>query len=57
MKTDNKRKILAFITRLFQCQKRTENRCTARYDFSDIAEKLTWQGDAVAVQREIRDEW
>ena len=28
-----------------------------KYTFSDIAGKLTWQGDAVAVQREIRDEW
>ncbi len=28
-----------------------------KYTFSDIAGKLTWRGDAVAVQREIRDEW
>ncbi len=28
-----------------------------KYTFSDIAGKLTWQGDAVAVQREMRDEW
>ncbi len=28
-----------------------------KYTFSDIAGKLTWRGDAVSVQREIRDEW
>ena len=27
------------------------------YDFSDLAGKLSWQGDAVATQRELRDEW
>ncbi len=27
------------------------------YDFSDLAGKLTWQGDAVATQRSLRDEW
>ena len=28
-----------------------------RYNFSDLAGTLTWQGDAVAVQRHLRDEW
>jgi hypothetical protein len=28
-----------------------------RYDFSDLAGRLTWRGDAVAVQRALRDEW
>lgn len=27
------------------------------YDFSDIAGKLVWQGDALAMQRVLRDEW
>lgn len=27
------------------------------YDFSDLAGQLEWQGDALAVQRSIRDEW
>ncbi|MFM2314933.1 MAG: hypothetical protein RLZZ04_4209 [Cyanobacteriota bacterium] len=27
------------------------------YDFSDLAGKLSWQGDAVAAQRKLRDEW
>ncbi|MFK5895051.1 MAG: hypothetical protein QM504_17700 [Pseudomonadota bacterium] len=28
-----------------------------KYDFSDVAGKLEWSGDAVQEQRKIRDEW
>ncbi|RPD50704.1 hypothetical protein [Paracnuella aquatica] len=28
-----------------------------KYDFSDFFGKLQWQGDAVAEQRRLRDEW
>ncbi len=28
-----------------------------RYDFTDLAGKLSWQGDPVAMQRRLRDEW
>lgn len=28
-----------------------------KYDFTDLAGKLSWQGDPVAVQRRLRDEW
>jgi hypothetical protein len=28
-----------------------------KYDFSDLAGKLRWSGDAVAEQRRLRDEW
>ncbi|MEH1946245.1 MAG: hypothetical protein V7K77_04675 [Nostoc sp.] len=27
------------------------------YDFSDLVGRLTWRGDAVAMQRDLRDEW
>lgn len=27
------------------------------YDFSDLAGRLTWKGDAAAAQRSLRDEW
>ncbi len=27
------------------------------YDFSNLKGKLSWQGDAVAAQRQLRDEW
>ncbi len=28
-----------------------------KYDFSDLVGKLNWQGDAVAEQKRLRDEW
>lgn len=28
-----------------------------KYDFSDLAGKLEWKGDALAQQRLLRDEW
>ncbi len=28
-----------------------------RYDFTDLVGKLSWRGDAVAIQRQLRDEW
>ena len=28
-----------------------------KYDFSDIFGKLQWEGDALAEQRKLRDEW
>jgi hypothetical protein len=27
------------------------------YDFSDLAGRLTWLGDAMTTQRALRDEW
>ncbi|MCY6491826.1 hypothetical protein [Leptolyngbya sp. GGD] len=29
----------------------------ASYDFSDLAGQLDWQGDAMVMQRALRDEW
>lgn len=29
----------------------------SNYDFSELVGRLTWQGDAVATQRTLRDEW
>jgi hypothetical protein len=29
----------------------------SRYDFSDLAGRLEWKGDAVREQRILRDEW
>ena len=28
-----------------------------KYDFSDLVGRLTFEGDAVAMQRTLRDEW
>ncbi len=33
------------------------NATSQKYDFSDLAGKLEWQGDAVQEQRKIRDVW
>jgi hypothetical protein len=33
------------------------NASQSKYDFSDLAGRLTWRGNAVAVQKELRDEW
>ncbi|AKG23010.1 hypothetical protein [Calothrix sp. 336/3] len=27
------------------------------YDFSDLAGRLSWQGDSIAETRKLRDEW
>lgn len=29
----------------------------ARYDFADLAGQLSWEGDALAEQRKLRDAW
>ena len=28
-----------------------------KYDFSDLAGKLSWKGDALAFQKSLRNEW
>lgn len=33
------------------------DRPVKKYDFSDIIGKFKWEGDAVAEQRKLRDEW
>jgi hypothetical protein len=30
---------------------------SAKYDFSDLIGRLSWQGDSVTAQRSLRDEW
>jgi hypothetical protein len=35
----------------------SEQVSAATYDFSDLAGTLSWQGDPVVVQRNLRDEW
>lgn len=42
------------LTRADSVKKRDKSR---KYDFSDLAGKLEWKGDAVAEQRRLRDEW
>jgi hypothetical protein len=35
----------------------SDQQSASRYDFSTVAGRLTWQGDAIAMQRMLRDEW
>ncbi len=57
LKNDDRQEVENFINYLLWRQQQIEAREPKGCNFSDIAGKLTWQGDAVAVQREIRGEW
>ncbi|MEH1778708.1 MAG: hypothetical protein V7K67_00445 [Nostoc sp.] len=35
----------------------SEEKQQPSYDFSDLVGRLTWRGDVVAMQRNLRDEW
>lgn len=35
----------------------SEGKQKSNYDFSDLVGRLNWQGEAVIVQRHLRDEW
>ncbi|MDP8933550.1 MAG: type II toxin-antitoxin system ParD family antitoxin [Cyanobacteriota bacterium] len=35
----------------------SEGKQKSSYDFSDLLGRLTWQGDALTMQRNLRDEW
>lgn len=35
----------------------TNNKDGKLYDFSELVGKLEWQGDALAEQKKLRDEW
>ncbi len=50
--------VLTF-ARFLKYQKQTDHVTipSERYDFSDLVRKLSWRGDAVAIQRQLRDEW
>lgn len=37
--------------------KKESDKELAAYDFSDLAGKLEWDGNAVFEQRRLRDEW
>ena len=35
----------------------SEGKQKSNYDFSDLVGRLNWQGEAVIIQRNLRDEW
>jgi hypothetical protein len=49
--------LLVLLESLVQAEAVTDGGGESRYDFSDLVGRLSWDGDAVAVQRELRDEW
>jgi hypothetical protein len=50
--------VLTFVRFLkFQGQTDRMPALSERYDFSDLVGKLLWRNDAVAIQRQLRDEW
>ncbi len=56
----SRREIRAFYQFLLTRSKKAEKINTqqaATYRFADLCGKLSWQGDAVATQRSMRDEW
>jgi hypothetical protein len=57
LKKNERQEVINFINYLLWRQQKIEAHEAKGYDFSDIAGKLAWQGNAVAAQREIRDEW
>ncbi len=46
-----------FILARSQVKRRRSLKTTTNFRFSDLCGKLSWSGDAVAAQRNIRDEW
>ena len=57
LKNKEREEVENFVHYLLWRQQQVEAGEPKKYDFSDIAGKLRWRGDAVAVQREIRDAW
>ncbi|MBC7774321.1 MAG: hypothetical protein H7246_02700 [Phycisphaerae bacterium] len=48
---------LDYVKVVSQPAKSAKNLPKPKYDFSDLAGKLQWRGDAVTEQRRMRDEW
>jgi hypothetical protein len=48
---------LTVVWQLVQLITQDQPSSKTRYDFANLPGKWTWQGDAVAVQRRLRDEW
>lgn len=48
---------LAEVTHWLQARGAGGNGRAHQYDYSDLAGRLQWRGDAVAEQRRLRNEW
>lgn len=53
--------VLAFLESLVRQEEwKSEDRgseVSTKYDFSDLVGQLSWRGDAVAMQQDLRNEW
>jgi hypothetical protein len=53
----SRRELLDFYQFLLERRKHVKKASATKQSFSDLCGKLSWKGDAVAVQRSMRDEW
>lgn len=53
----SRRELRDFYQFLLSRKEKTNKKQVLKYDFTDICGTLSWSGDAVATQRNIRDEW
>jgi hypothetical protein len=53
----SRREVRDFYQFLLSRREKTGKTQTTKYNFADLCGGLSWKGDAVAVQRSLRDEW
>jgi len=53
----SRREVRDFYQFLLSRRGKTSKTQITKYNFSDLCGGLSWKGDAVAVQRNMRDEW
>lgn len=53
----SRREVRDFYQFLLSRRGKTSKSKTKKYDLADLCGRLSWNGDAVAAQRSIRDEW
>lgn len=53
----SRRELLDFYQFLLERPKRVRKIRTGKLSFTDLCGRLSWKGDAVVAQRNIRDEW
>lgn len=53
----SRREVRDFYQFLLSRRGKVNRTSSVTYDFADLCGSLSWKGDAVAVQRSMRDEW
>lgn len=49
--------IWQLVQRIKSSKSAVKNTTQAKYNFSELPGKWTWSGDALNIQRQLRDEW